>query len=110
MRVEGFTAETQSQAGLGTSMGNGVLEYWSVGGDSGKCGKVRIIARKSAKVHESSHRSGPWLRDCSHCYGWDSFFGDWRFLTDASDAAGDMAGAGIDRGLHRMIAFGNVNG
>jgi len=32
MRVEGFTAETQSQAGLGTSMGNGVLEYWSVGG------------------------------------------------------------------------------
>ena len=45
----------------------------------GGCGvlrkKVRVVARKSAKVHESSHRSGPWLRDVTHCYGGDSFFG-----------------------------------
>jgi len=42
-----------------------------------KCGfmrnKVRIVSRCYAKVHKSSHRTGPWLRDCSDCYGWDSF-------------------------------------
>ncbi len=31
--------------------------------------KVRIVARCYAKVHKSSHRSGPWLRDVTHCYG-----------------------------------------
>jgi len=31
--------------------------------------KVRIVTRCYAKVHESSHRSGPWLRDVTHCYG-----------------------------------------
>ena len=36
--------------------------------------KVRIVSRCYAKVHKSSHRSGPWLRDVTHCYGWDSFF------------------------------------
>src|SRR6267154_327571 len=33
-----------------------------------KCGLLRIVARCYAKVHESSHRSGPWLRDVTHCY------------------------------------------
>src|SRR5258707_85624 len=41
---------------------------------SGCYAKVREVARKSAKVHESSHRSGPWLRDVTHCYGWELFF------------------------------------
>src|SRR5260221_182042 len=36
--------------------------------------KVRIVSRSYAKFHESSHRSGPWLRDVTHCYGGDQFF------------------------------------
>src|SRR5260370_21342714 len=40
----------QGQAGLGTSMGNGVLEYWSVGG---RFRKGRKSAQKCAKVREN---------------------------------------------------------
>jgi len=62
-------AETQSQAELGTRMGDGVLEYWSAGGDAKCYGLLRIVSQKFTKVRESSHRSGPWLRDVTHCYG-----------------------------------------
>ena len=31
--------------------------------------KLRIFTRSFTKVRESSHRSGPWLRDCSDFYG-----------------------------------------
>src|SRR5260221_8812526 len=37
-------------------------------------GKVRKSSNNYAKFHESSHRSGPWLRDCSDKFGWDQFF------------------------------------
>jgi hypothetical protein len=40
-----------------------------------KCyGLLRKSPRSYAKFHESSHRSGPWLRDVTHFYGWDLFF------------------------------------
>jgi hypothetical protein len=58
----------------------GVLEYGSAGTKrtgSGEHGitrnKVRIITGCYAKFHESSHRSGPWLRDVTHFHGWDPF-------------------------------------
>jgi hypothetical protein len=38
-----------------------------------KFAKVRIVSRSYAKFHESSHRSGPWLRDVTHFHGWDQF-------------------------------------
>jgi len=51
-----------------------LLSLRSYGGQGGFTReKVRVVARKSAKFHESSHRSGPWLRDVTHCYGWDLF-------------------------------------
>src|SRR5258708_36262265 len=40
---------------------------------SRKSAKVRIVTGCYAMFHESSHRSGPWLRDCSDYYGWDQF-------------------------------------
>jgi len=54
----------------------GILEYWgrrpqesarAVGEIMRE--KLRIFTHFSAKFHESSHRSGPWLRDFTHFYG-----------------------------------------
>jgi hypothetical protein len=56
------------------------MEWWSIGvlrgsgvGKGVESGvsreKVRIFTRNFTKVRESSHRSGPWLRDVTHFYG-----------------------------------------
>src|SRR5258708_35174572 len=67
-KITGFLAP-QTRHGMGAQWSCSPRETWSR-----KCAKVRIVSRSYAKVHESSHRSGPWLRDVTHCYGWEAFF------------------------------------
>src|SRR5260221_11648339 len=45
--------------------------------------KLRLFTRCFTIFHDFTHRSGPYLRDFTHFYGYDSFFGDWRFLSTA---------------------------
>src|SRR5258707_9723697 len=66
-KITDFLA-SQARHGMGAQWSCSPRETWSR-----KCAKVRIVSRSYAKVHESSHRSGPWLRDVTHCYGWDPF-------------------------------------
>jgi hypothetical protein len=46
----------------------------------GRAGE-EIITDFSAVFRDFPHRSSPYLRGFTHFYGWDLFFGDWRFLT-----------------------------
>jgi hypothetical protein len=70
----------QSQAELGTSLGNGVLGFWSIAMPTSGSGggfwreKLRIFTHFSAVFHDFTHRTGPYLRDFTHFYGCEPFF------------------------------------
>src|SRR5882724_1407418 len=107
------------QAELGTRMGNGVPEYWSIGGEGhrnrpvrwaklcGKsCGFLRIFPRCFTKVRTDQGRGYAILRIVTG----KALF--WRLaIVDRGVRRGaDLAGAGMDWSLHPMIALGGVNG
>ena len=58
-------AETQSQAELGTRMGDGVLEYWSAGG---RCKMLRVVTHCFAEVHESPRKFAQIRAVVTRCY------------------------------------------
>ena len=83
-----FAGQTQQNFGQRNDWQRNVVKESRNGAKN--YGLLRIISRKSAKFHESSHRSGPWFgfpspprdgcpeglfadakrgRDCSDCYG-----------------------------------------
>src|SRR5258706_11865210 len=91
-KITDFLA-SQARHGMGAQWSCSPRETWSR-----KCAKVRIVSRSYAKVHESSHRSGPWLRDVTHCYGWEAFL-DANFASQARHEMGAQCSCSLARNV-----------
>ncbi len=60
--------------------------------------KVRKSSDCFTKLRESSHRSGPWLRDVTHCYGWEAFL-DANLASQARHEMGAQCSCSLARNV-----------